>query len=61
MEELGSRKTLLMKTKAKSKGSATIDHLLLCSHSPYFESFCVLTKENRKFLLEWKESLLIKR
>ena len=50
-----------MKMKAKSKGSATIDHLLRFSHSPYFESFCVLTKESRKFLLEWKESLLIKR
>ena len=49
-----------MKMKAKSKGSATIDQLLLFSHSPYFESFCVLTKENREFLLEWKESLLIK-
>ena len=48
------------KKKAKPKGSAVSDHLLLCNHSLFFENFSVLTKENKKFLLELKESLLIR-
>ena len=34
-------------------------HLLLCNHSPSFDGFSVLTKQNKKFVLELKESLLI--
>ena len=45
----------------KPKGSTVSDHLLLCNHSPYFENFSALTKENKKLLLELKESLLIMR
>ena len=37
----------LTKKKVKPKGGAVSDHLLLCKHSPSFESFIVLTKENR--------------
>ena len=44
-----------------NKGSAVSDHLLLCKHSPSFENVSVLWKENKKFLLELKESLLIMR
>ena len=51
----------LIRKKVKPKGSAVSDHLLLCNHSPSFENFSVLTKENKKFLLELKESLLIMR
>ena len=51
----------LTKRIVKPKGSAASDHLLLCNHSPSFENFGVLTKENKKFLLELKESLLIMR
>ena len=51
----------MTKKKVKPKGSAVSDHLLLCNHSPSFENFSVLTKENKKFLLELKESLLIMR
>ena len=51
----------LTKTKVKPNGSAVSDHMLLCNHSPSFENFSVLTKENKKFLLELKESLLIMR
>ena len=51
----------LTRKKIKPKGSAVSDHLLLCNHSPSFENFSVLTKENKKFLLELKESLLIMR
>ena len=49
----------LTRKKVKPKGSAVSDHLLLCKHSPSFENFSVLTKENKKFLLQLKESLLI--
>ena len=51
----------LTRKKVKPKGSAVSDHLLLWNHSPSFENFDVLTKENKKFLLELKESLLIMR
>ena len=34
--------------KVKPKDSAVSDHMLLCNHSPGFESFSVLTKENKK-------------
>ena len=51
----------LTKKKDKPKSSAVSDYLLLCNHLLSFESFSVLTKENRKFLLELKESLLIMR
>ena len=37
----------LTKKKFKPKGSAVSGHLLLCNHSPSFENFCVLTKENK--------------
>ena len=47
--------------KVKPKCSAVSDHLLLCNHSPSFENFIVLTKENKTLLLELKESLLIMR
>ena len=48
----------LTKKKVNLKSSAVSDHLLLCNHSPFFESFSVLTKENIKFMLDLKESLL---
>ena len=51
----------LTKKKFKPKGSAVSDHMLLCNHSPSFENFSVLTKENKKFLLELKEILLMMR
>ena len=44
----------LTKKKVKPKGSAISDHLLPCKHSPSFQNFSVLTKENKKFLLEMK-------
>ena len=51
----------LTRKKVKPKSSAVSDYLLLCNHSPSFENFSVLTKENKKFLLELKENLLIMR
>ena len=47
--------------KVKPKGSAVSDHLLLSIHSPSFENFSVVTKENKGFLLELKENLLVMR
>ena len=44
------RITLLTKKKVKPKGSAAGDHLLLCNHSPSFENFNLLTRENKKSL-----------
>ena len=41
--------------------SAVSGHLLFCDQSPSSDSFSVLTKENRKFVLELKESLLTMR
>ena len=51
----------LTKKKVKPKGSATSDHLLLCNHLPPIKRLSVLTRENRKFVLEFIESLLIVR
>ena len=42
----------LTKKRVKSKGNDVINHLLLCNKLPRFESFGVLTKENRKFVLK---------
>ena len=42
-------------------GSAVSDHFLLFKHSPSLENLSVLTEENKKFLLELKETLLIMR
>ena len=49
----------LTQKEVKPKGSTVSNHLLLCKYSQSFKSFSVLTKENRKFALELKESLRI--
>ena len=51
----------LSRKKVKPKSSAVSDHLVLCNHSTSFENFSVQTKENKKFLLELKKSLLVMR
>ena len=43
------------------KDSAVCHHLLNCNYSPTFEDFSVLCHDNKKYLLELKESLLIMR
>ena len=42
-----------------SNNSAICDHLLHCNFLPSFDNFSVLAYENKKYLLEIKESLLI--
>ena len=43
------------------KDSAVCRHLSNCNYSPTFEDFSVLCHENKKYLLELKESLMIMR
>ena len=51
----------LTRKQVKPKNSSVADHLLLCNHSAFYDDFSILTRENKKFLLELKESLLIMR
>ena len=51
----------LAKKQVKPKNSSTANHLLFCNHSASYENFSILICENKKFLLELKESLLITR
>ena len=53
---------IINKKKIKpSNNSAVYDHLLHCNLLPSFDSFSILAQENKKYLLEIKESLLIMR
>ena len=48
--------------KAKPiNNSVVCDNLLHCNYLPSFDNFTILAHENKKFLLEIKESLLIMR
>ena len=51
----------LTKKQVKPKNSSVADHLLVCNHSTSYNDFSILTRENKKSLLELKESLLIMR
>ena len=51
----------LTRKQVKPKNISVADHLLLCNHSASYDDFSVLTRENKKFLLELKKSLLIMR
>ena len=51
----------LTSKQVKPKNSSIADHLLFCNHSASYDDFSILTRENKKFLLELKESLLIMR
>ena len=53
------RISLLTMKKVKPKGSVVSNHLLLCNHSPSYKNFIVLTKKNKNFSIELKETLLI--
>ena len=49
----------LTKKQVKPNKNSPVDHLLFCNHSASFDNFSILKRENRKCLLELKESLLI--
>ena len=44
-----------------SKESAISEHLSICNNIPSFDEFSILAHGNNRFVLEIKESLLIKR
>ena len=48
-------------TKVKKSNSIVCDHLLDCDFLPSFENFNILAYQNKKYLLEIKEILLIMR
>ena len=50
----------ITKKQIKPKSSSVADHLLFCNHSVSHD-FGILTCDNKKFLQELKESLLITR
>ena len=52
---------LTRKRVKNAKKSAIFDHIFLKGHDASFEDFNFLLKENNKFKLHLKESLLIKR
>ena len=51
----------LTRKQVKPKNSSIVDLLLLCNHSASDDDFSILTRENKRFLLELKESLLLMR
>ena len=51
---------LTFKKVNPSAESSIREHLLLCNHNPSFDDFTILAQRTNKFLLEIKESLLIK-
>ena len=51
---------LTVKWVKNPKKSAVFDHIFLKGHDASFEELTILLKENRKFKLHLKESLLIK-
>ena len=48
-------------TRKPVKNSSVADHLLLCNHSASYDDFSILMRQNKRLLLELKESLLIMR
>ena len=59
-EQIGISPLTFKKVKPSAESSIR-DHLLFCNHDPSFDDFTILAQGTNKFLLEIKESLLIKR
>ena len=59
-EHIGISPLTLKKTKP-SKESSIRGHLLKCDNNPSFDEFTILAHGNKKYLLEIKETFLIKR
>ena len=51
----------LTKKQVKPKNSSLANYLLVCNHSASYDNFSIVTRENKSFLLESKESLFIMR
>ena len=52
---------LIFKKVKLPADSSIREHLLFCNHDPSFDDFIILVQGTKKFLLEIKDSLLIKR
>ena len=52
---------LIFRKVEPSKESAILDHLLVCNNIASFEEFTILAYGYHKYILEIKESMLIKR
>ena len=59
-EQIGISPLTFKKVKPSAESSIR-DHLLFCNHDPSFDDFTILIQGINKFLLQIKESLLIKR
>ena len=51
----------LTEKRIKPKNSSVANHLLFRNHSESYGDFSILMRENKKFLLQLKDSLLIMR
>ena len=49
------------KKQVNPKSSSVANHLLFCNHSATYDNFSILMLDNKTFLLDLKESLLIMR
>ena len=49
------------KKQVKSKRSSVVHHLLLCNHSAFYDDFIILMQQNKRFLLELNDNLLLMR
>ena len=58
-EHIGITPLTFNKTKP-SKESSIRDHLLERDNNPFFDEFTILARRNKNYLLEIKDSLLIK-
>ena len=47
----------LAKKQVEPKNSSVADHLLFCNHLESYDNFIILTRENKKFLLELKKPI----
>ena len=45
--------------KIMLKNNSVADYLLICNHSAYYDNFSIPMRENKNFLLEMTDGLLI--
>ena len=60
-EQIGILSPLTFRKVKPSKECAFCDNLLNCNNIPSFDEFTILTYRHHRYILEMKESLLIKR
>ena len=59
-KQIGILSPLTFRKVKPSKECAFCDHLLNCNNIPSFDEFTILTYRHHRYILEIKESLLIK-